>query len=232
MKETNIKERLDVMMDMETADLAETSAILEIALIPFHMDGSEAKEEIFHEYIDLTSCFLEGMTFSRDTQEAWMKWDTRAKHDLQTSEKTPIRSAISESYNFLNYLNEKYELHLWCRGKNFDIPKYEYCVRTLLERKEMPYKFYHTEDARDYAHTFNVHSGDIPFEGNLHCAFDDCRHQIKQVQAAYKRKKLQEHYAMTSLVTEYKLQPDELCRKVTEVFGIVLTDKELKTLLA
>lgn len=233
MKEKDIrKERLDVMMDLETADLAETSAILEMALVPFHLDGSDTCDEGFHAYIDLTSCFLEGMTFSKETQEVWMKWDTHAKHNLCISEKMPVRPAIRESYDCLNFLNEKYELHIWCRGKNFDIPKYEYCVRTLLGKKDMPYKFYYTEDARDYAHTFNVHSCDIEFKGHQHCALDDCLHQIRQVQEAYRRQKLQEHYALTALVAECGSCPDELRRKYTDLFGRVLTNEELNELLA
>ena len=105
------KERLEVMMDMETTDLAETSAILELAIIPFRLDGMSPKEESFHEYIDLTSCYLEGMSFGKKTQEVWVKWETKAKHNLCSSEKKPIRSAIRESYNYLDgYLRE--DVHL------------------------------------------------------------------------------------------------------------------------
>ena len=38
------KERLEVMMDMETTDLAETSAILELAIVPFRLDGIKIPE--------------------------------------------------------------------------------------------------------------------------------------------------------------------------------------------
>lgn len=226
------KERLEVMMDMETTDLAETSAILELAIIPFRLDGMSPKEESFHEYIDLTSCYLEGMSFGKKTQEVWVKWETKAKHNLCSSEKIPIRSAIRESYNYLKYLNEKYELHVWCRGKNFDIPKYEHCVRTLLEKDEMPYHFYYTEDARDFAHLHNVHSSDLEFEGNHHCAFDDCRHQIKQVQKAYMRKCLRDAYAEAYLIDRHRNNADDFRLKYQETFGITLTDELLKILLA
>ena len=225
------KERLDVMMDMETADLAETAAILEIALVPFCMDGTDAGEEEIHAYVDLTSCFLEGMTISRKTQEAWEQWDTPAKLDLIHSEKKPIRKVIREAYDYLKYLNEKYDLHVWCRGKNFDIPKFEYCVRTLLGETEMPYHFWKTEDARDYPHTFNVHSSDIEFEGNPHCALDDCYHQIKQVQAAFLRYRKLKHHAFRSISDSLDNNPQETREAIVKLFGINLTDEELKVLL-
>ena len=233
MEKSNIKkERIEVMMDMETTDLAETSAILEIAIVPFHLEGLPTGEAYFHEYIDLTSCFLEGMTFNRKTQEVWMDWNTQAKYNLQTAEKTTIRSAIRDSFDYLNYLHEKYELHIWCRGKNFDLPKYEYCVRTLLEKEVMPYHFYHTEDARDYAHTFNVHSSDVEFKGNQHCALDDCFHQIKQVQMAYMRKCFRDDYAKSYLVEHYRDNTDKFRTKYQEAFGESLSEEQLKELLA
>ena len=225
------KQRIEVMLDLETTDLAETAAILEIAMVPFHLDGSDCMEEHIHEYIDLTSCFLEGMTFSRATQEKWMEWKY-STHGLRNSAKRPVRAVIAETYNWLSALAEKYELHIWCRGKNFDLPKYERCVRTLLEQEEMPYKFWNTEDARDYPHTFGVHSTDIQFEGTPHCAIDDCRHQIKQVQLAYSRQRATQRYAHIGLAYTYQHDPLTLRKEFEAATGTPLSESEADILLS
>lgn len=224
------KQRIEVMLDLETTDLAETAAILEIAMVPFHLDGSDCMEEHIHEYIDLTSCFLEGMTFSRATQEKWMEWKHSA-HGLRNSAKRPVRAVIAETYNWLLALAEKYELHIWCRGKNFDLPKYERCVRTLLEQEEMPYKFWNTEDARDYPHTFGVHSTDIQFEGTPHCAIDDCRHQIKQVQLAYIRQRKMMRYAELGLAFSHKNNPETLRSEFEAMTGKRLSENQMELML-
>lgn len=178
------KQRLDVMLDMETCALSENAAILSIALLPFYFDGGEPIESPISYVIEGNSCFLEGLKYDDDTQAWWTKQDPRAKASiLYNSTPTHIRTAIKEIYEWLIALCDKYEIHMWCRGLNFDIPKLEYCFRRFLE-KEPPYKYYNMEDARTYCHTFGIKPTDIPFEGNRHSAVDDCAFQVKQVQAA------------------------------------------------
>ena len=225
------KQRIEVMLDLETTDLAETAAILEIAMVPFHLNGEECTEEKVHRYIDLTSCFLEGMTFSSETQTKWMQWDTLAKTTLRYAEKHPIRTVIADTYSWLQALAEKYELHIWCRGKNFDLPKYERCVRLFMETEEMPYKFWHTEDARDYPHTFGVHSTDIEFEGAQHCALDDCNHQIKQVQMAYSRQRLIMRYAELGVAFAHKDSPDTIRGEFEAMTGTRLSENQIELML-
>lgn len=187
MQQKESKDRLEVMLDMETCDTAETAAILEIALIPFMLDGSSVNESIIHHTIDLTSCFMAGMTFSKETQLWWntSQQTSRARANLIINEKKSIGNSFQEIESWFNQLNETYDVHLWCRGLNFDIPKFERCFRRLLGLKNMPYRWWNLEDARTYCRAFNVHSTDIEFDGTPHSALDDCRHQIKLVQQAF-----------------------------------------------
>lgn len=231
MKEEYKKNRLEVMLDLETTGLEENSGILEISLVPFFLDGKEVDMEPFHKTIDLVSCFMEGMTFDRGTQHWWMKQDAKAKFQLRRNEKTDIRKAIKEAHQWLSALCEGYEVHVWCRGLNFDIPKFERCVRTLLE-EELPYKWWNLEDARTYAHAFDVHTADIEFQGIRHSALDDCRHQIRIVQEAYKRKENIQRLALTGILAEAKGDRAEINRMAIDAFGKPFTEEQLDQLLA
>lgn len=231
MKEEYKKNRLEVMLDLETTGLEENSGILEISLVPFFLDGKEVDMEPFHKTIDLVSCFMEGMTFDRGTQHWWMKQDAKAKFQLRRNEKTDIRKAIKEAHQWLSALCEGYEVHVWCRGLNFDIPKFERCVRTLLE-EELPYKWWNLEDARTYAHAFDVHTADIEFQGIRHSALDDCRHQIRIVQEAYKRKENIKRFALVGILSEAKGDRAEINRMATVAFGKPFTEGQLDQLLA
>lgn len=230
MKEEYKKNRLEVMLDLETTGLEENSGILEISLMPFFLDGKEVNMEPFHKTIDLVSCFMEGMTFDKGTQHWWMKQDAKAKFQLRRNEKTDIRKAIKEAHQWLSALCEGYEVHVWCRGLNFDIPKFERCVRTLLE-EELPYKWWNLEDARTYAHAFDVHTADIEFQGIRHNAVDDCRHQIRIAQESYRRKQLMRHYAAQGIVAAYKDDRELLLDAWQKTFGETLSEDDVKQLL-
>ena len=230
MEKTNKKNRLEVMLDLETMGIGEKAAILEISLVPFCMDGTPVDVEPFHKTIDLTSCLLEGMKVEDDTQRWWMKQEAQAKWNLRHSEKTDIRDAIRQSHDWLSALCSGYEVHLWCRGLNFDVPKYERCVRMLLEERT-PYDWWNLEDARTYAHTFDVHNADIEFVGTRHTSEADCHHQIRIVQEAYKRNFSMRYYAAKAIVDEYKNDRSKFLKIWKETFGESLTEEEAERIL-
>lgn len=228
---TKDKQRMEVMLDLETTGTEETAGIMEMALFPFYLDGEETGEEPFHKVIDLTSCWMEGMKFCEDTQKWWIKQDAKAKWNMRHAEKTDIRSAVRESHAWLKDLCGKYEVHLWCRGLNFDVPKYERCVRMLLEERT-PYEWWNLEDARTYARTFDVHTADIEFEGLRHTAAADCHHQIRIVQEAYKRKENIKRLALTGILAETGGDRSEINRMAIAAFGKAFTEEQLDQLLA
>lgn len=230
MKEEYKKNRLEVMLDLETTGIEETSGILEMSLMPFHLDGKEVDMEPFHRTIDLVSCFMEGMTFDKSTQRWWMKQDAKARFQLRRAEKTDIRKAIKEAHEWLTALCGGYEVHVWCRGLNFDIPKFERCVRTLIE-EDLPYKWWNLEDARTFSHAFDVHSSDIEFQGTPHCAADDCRHQIAIVQQAYMRKVNLRSFAQRGIIACHKNDREALQNAWKKTFGTYLSEEELSRIM-
>lgn len=185
MEKKEQKPRIEVMLDMETFDIAETAAIIGVALVPFSLDGSEVDEGYICHIINQTSCLFEGMTVGKKTQKWWEEQPSKAKGYFITQEQIPIRQSMELIYNWLLRLSEIYDVHLWCRGLNFDVPKLERCFRILLDKEEMPYPWWNLEDARCFCRNRGVHTADIEFVGTPHTPEDDCRHQIKLVQKAW-----------------------------------------------
>lgn len=180
--EENKKTRLDMMVDMETVSLKENAGILSLALVPFNRDGSVNDLVPFYLAVDLTSCFMSGMDMT-GCQEWWMKQDPKAIAEIVKAEKMSIGTVINMSHTYLSNLAEQYELVMWSRGMDFDFPKLEWCFRKFVE-KEPPYAYYNKRDVRTWVKELGVDESQIEFEGTKHNALDDCKHQIKLVQAA------------------------------------------------
>lgn len=177
--EESKKPRLDVMVDMETVSLKENAGILSLALVPFNKDGLE--NEYLYFVVDLTSCFMAGMDMT-GCQEWWMKQDPKAIAEIVKAEKTPIAMVINSAHTYLSNLAEQYELVIWSRGMDFDFPKLEWCFRKFVE-KEPPYAYYNKRDVRTWVKELGIDESKIEFVGTKHNALDDCKHQIKLVQA-------------------------------------------------
>lgn len=187
MKEEVKKDRMDVMIDLETTSLAENAGILSIAAVPFYREsGTTAPlDKVFFEIVDLNSCFMAGMELS-GSQQWWIGKEPALKLRFVNCEKEPISTAILQFHNYLSTLNEKYDLHLWSRGTDFDFPKLEWCFRHILE-VEIPYPYYNKRDVRTFVKEMEVNEDDFEFEGTKHWALDDANHQIKLVKAAFNR---------------------------------------------
>lgn len=176
------------MVDLETASTKENAAILSWAMVPFFTDGSEFTDmEEFYRVISLTSCFLAGMDFDRNTQKWWMEQDPKARGMFLHAEDANIHGVASEAYTWLSNLSEKYDLYLWARGLDFDIPKMEWCFRKFVERP-LPYKYSHKMDVRTVLKFMQIDQSQFEMQGIKHNALDDCKHDIRMIQEAYKWK--------------------------------------------
>ena len=181
------KQILNIMVDLETASIKENAAILSWAMVAFTTDGSECSIEPFYKKIDLTSCFLTGMSIEQDTQNWWMKQSPESRAVILQADGENILPVTHAAYCWLSALSEKYDLYMWCRGIDFDLPKIEWCFRKFLEQNA-PYKYYHKMDVRTVLEFMQIDQSAFPFEGIKHHSVDDCRHDIKMVQKAYQLK--------------------------------------------
>lgn len=175
---------MHIMLDLETCALEENAAILSIALMPFSLDGSSVPEP-FHMVIDTMSCFMAGMAMT-SSQQWWTQQPAAARAELLKAEKKNIDAVFREVHSYLSALAENHTLVMWSRGLNFDLPKLEYCYRRFVE-KPLPYNFWNVADVRTALRMAAIDPHDFEFVGTKHNALDDCRHQIKLVQAAFEK---------------------------------------------
>ena len=179
---------LNLMVDLETASTKENAAILSWAMVPFIADGGECGIDPFYMTVNLTSCFMAGMDFDRSTQDWWMEQDAEARAEVMKGGESNILSVTRNAFCWLSSLSERYDLYMWCRGIDFDLPKMEWCFRNLLEQ-EAPYRYSHKMDVRTVLKFMGVDQSQFPFIGVKHNAEDDCRHDIRMIQHAFLAKK-------------------------------------------
>lgn len=200
-KEQNNLPRLDVMIDMETVSNAENAGILSLAFLPFNRYGEDVDIEPFYKVIDLASCYMAGMNMV-SCQEWWMKQDPKAISAIVNApKKENISAVINEAFGYLSALAEQYELIIWSRGTDYDFPKLEWCLRKFVE-KPTPYEYYNKRDVRTWVKETALDESQFEFEGVKHNALDDCRHQVKLLQASFNQlepKPAVEHYEIAVL---------------------------------
>lgn len=179
---------LNIMVDLETASTKENAAILSWAMVPFFTDGTEVRDtDAFRLSVSLTSCFLAGMDIDKDTQDWWVNQDPMARWAiLGAGEEVSIQSASEKAFAWLECLSEEYDLYVWARGLDFDIPKMEWCFRKFVERP-VPYKYSHKMDVRTILKFMQVSQSDREFKGVKHNAMDDCMNDIGLIQEAYRK---------------------------------------------
>ena len=186
------KPKLNIMVDLETASTKENAAVLSWAMMPFTTDSEECSHEPFYKLVNLTSCFMAGMDIEHSTQKWWLDQTPEARQAVMKSEGESILNVTRAAYCWLSALAEQYDLHIWCRGLDFDLPKTEWCFRKFVEKTvkdiDFPYKYSHKMDVRTVLKFMEIDQSQFEFEGTKHQSLDDCAHDIKMVQEAYKIK--------------------------------------------
>lgn len=178
---------LDIMVDLETASTKEDAAILSWAMVPFTEEGVKCELEIFYKTVNLTSCFMAGMDIEKGTQKWWESQTPEARAAVMKSEGESILNVTRAAYCWLSALAETYDLYMWCRGIDFDLPKIEWCFRKFLEQ-DAPYKYSHKMDVRTVLKFMGIDQSQFEFEGTRHHSVDDCNHDIKMIQEACRLK--------------------------------------------
>lgn len=186
------KERLDLMIDLETTSCKPNAGILSISVVPFRLDGGKVGEDcktVINQFIDVASIFFEGHDIDKDTQEWWSKQKKEVRDDFTNSEKTSIQEAITYVFSTIEWWCDKYDVYVWSKGTDFDFPILEYCFDKYLSEKG-PYKYWQKMDVRTYISEFeDVKSMAFSSGSSAHRSIDDCYHQIQQVQAVYNKLK-------------------------------------------
>lgn len=171
------KQRLAVMVDLETLCTRKNAAVIDIALIAIHLRGGQA--ESLELEIQVSPASYEG-DFTFSVSPATMDFHQRQNSGLL--EKCRMvgmdwREAAARINQYLSSLSSAYEVHLWARGKDFDGP----ILENLLFRagfNDVPWKFSNMHCLRDLCQLFpEVKQASY---GN-HTALADARAQVTQL---------------------------------------------------
>lgn len=141
---------IDVTVDLETASLAPTAAVISMAAVawkrydthsPFFEDGNGVLRcPTFSAHVDLRSMFLAGFTFDQSTADWWARQSDEAKQALlaNDSENEPCRPIDVVLTDFFGWIKKdimeklgEEEICLWAQGTDFDVAILRYCCYKL-----------------------------------------------------------------------------------------------------
>jgi hypothetical protein len=170
-KQRESKPIIPIMLDCETLSLSHNAAVIEVALVPF--DRWEWPSKVVQ--IDPTS--YKGTSF--DIDQSTIEFHQKQGTNILERCTVQGKSWKSSAFDILDWFNDMraYDLHIWCQGKDVDIP----WLSNLLKQAgiRLPWHYTHTHCLRDLTQQYRDISR--AYYGN-HTALKDCQAQIKHIQ--------------------------------------------------
>lgn len=164
--------KLPIMLDIETISLRPNAAIIDIAFKPATDDG------ILRQWYINPDSYTDNFEFDVDSET--IKFHESQKTGIMRTATTygvHWGRATEEINSYLKNLGNSYEIHLWSRGKDADIP----WLNNLFHQAgyKTPWKYSHTHCLRDlgdlYSHVHRTSFGN-------HTAARDVEAQCKHLQ--------------------------------------------------
>lgn len=177
-----------LMIDLETMGSKTNAPIISIGAVFFEPSTGEIGPE-YYTVVDLESAMDQGATPDGDTIIWWLKQSPEARAAICTDDRLPIEEAVSELSHFIHRHADPRYLKVWGNGATFD----NIILRGAYERAghPCPWKFWNDSDVRTIVLLGRAvgydPKRDMPFEGDVHNALADARHQAKYVSAIWQK---------------------------------------------
>jgi len=167
--------RKSIMVDIETMGNRSSSAITSIAAVEFNDKGDTVST--FYELVDLQSSLDLGLTVDGSTIMWWLQQSEEARVEVTK----PGKNLKEVLYLFRKYLEEvgTEETDIWANSPSFDLVIIDNAYKAIGQRK--PWSYGGERDVRTVFRLAGLDKNSVPFEGTVHNAVDDCKHQIKMV---------------------------------------------------
>ena len=168
------------MIDLETLDNKQTSAIIAIGAVEFSPYEFGLGEE-FYRVIDINSAIKYG-TVGGDTVKWWMQQSDEARKAIHSpNEVHMLPTAIGMLTQFIDNNGI-----VWGNGSSFDISILEHAYTQL--GLIAPWKFWNVRDCRTAEEMARPKASkkDIPRQGTHHNALDDAKYQAEYVTHLYR----------------------------------------------
>ncbi|MDV2865002.1 exonuclease [Phytobacter ursingii] len=179
-----------LMVDLETMGNNPEAPIVAIGAMFFDPLTGNTGEE-FYQIVSLESAMDFGAKPDAATIIWWMKQSAEARAAITGGDAISLMDAIDKFDEFVhdNSTNGIKSVQLWGNGSSFD----NVILRRAYEQvgAELCIPFWNDRDVRtivELGKTIGMNPRyEIPFEGDMHNASDDARHQVKYVSAIWQR---------------------------------------------
>jgi len=170
------KNKLNVMVDIETLSRRKNAGILSIGACKF--DENEIVDKF---YVNVDPQTLRGLNFDICPETvAWWKTQSKEARDALRVDQRPIRTALEMLSEWFGPVS----LPTWANAPTFDCVILESAYQTF--NIEKPWKYYDERCYRTISELFGIH--DIKNrEGSLHNALDDAMNQTKNLQSLFRK---------------------------------------------
>jgi exodeoxyribonuclease VIII len=173
-----------LMIDIETMGKKPGAPVVSIGAVFFAPDTGETGAE-FYQVISLESCMSFGAVPDASTILWWLKQSAEARSEILVDDAVGLVEALEMFDSFIadNAANGSRKVQLWGNGSSFDCS----LIETAFELADIPFPIerWNYRDVRtvvEMGKAVGINPRyEIPFEGDLHHALDDARHQVKYV---------------------------------------------------
>ncbi|EPJ4169142.1 exonuclease [Citrobacter freundii] len=179
-----------LMVDMETMGNSPDAPIVSIGAVFFDPSTGNTGAE-FYRVVSLESSMSFGMKPDASTIQWWLKQSSEARSAILVDEAMGLRESLELLADFIaeNAANGSHTVQMWGNGCSFD----NVILRHAYALTDTPFAvpFWNDRDVRtmvELGNSVGINPRyDIPFEGDLHNALSDARHQVKYVSAIWQR---------------------------------------------
>ena len=179
-----------LMVDMETMGNSPDAPIVSIGAVFFDPSTGNTGAE-FYQVVSLESSMSFGMKPDASTIQWWLKQSSEARSAILVDEAMGLRESLELLADFIaeNAANGSHTVQLWGNGCSFD----NVILRRAYALTDTPFAvpFWNDRDVRtmvELGKSVGINPRfDIPFEGDMHNALSDARHQVKYVSAIWQR---------------------------------------------
>lgn len=178
-----------LMVDLETMGNKSNAPIVSIGAVFFNPNTGNTGAE-FYTAVSLESSMLLGGVPDAGTIIWWLKQSPEARSAIAMADTMPLIDALELFSDFISENSDAgSDVQVWGNGSSFDnvILRSSY-VRANIE---CPWHFSNDRDVRtitEMGKAIGINPRyDIPFEGDLHNALSDARHQVKYVSAIWQK---------------------------------------------
>ncbi|WP_284961982.1 exonuclease [Citrobacter portucalensis] len=179
-----------LMVDMETMGNGPDAPIVSIGAVFFDPSTGNTGAE-FYQVVSLESSMSFGMKPDASTIQWWLKQSSEARSAILVDEAMGLLETLELLADFIaeNAANGSHTVQLWGNGCSFD----NVILRRAYALTDTPFAvpFRNDRDVRtmvELGKSVGINPRfDIPFEGDMHNALSDARHQVKYVSAIWQR---------------------------------------------